>query len=263
MMKVGILSVVPTCGKTTLTELLAGVFTITQGRTAAIFSTGDLSDFEKSVELSTQTGSTEPDIVRAFIETNSGDEMLLDYGARVGMENVYLYNVLGAEMEEYDRIDFLKKAIKAIPVDLTLVEFTGDLSSEINQSIIKELDCCLCLVYPSWKAIDMSRNIRKQLPQCTAVTNMIFVSAMIDPKNIGDKKMATLLGTKQENLLRFPRVDTLQKESLVGHLDTCCGKIVAGEGIYAQLRQPLQEVMQYIFDTQFYNVIRPIDKWYG
>ena len=263
MTKAGILSVEPMSGKTTLMELLAGVFTISQGRTAALFSTGDMTDFEMSVELNNKTAATEPDIVRATIETTPGDPMLLDYGARVGVENVYLYNVVGAEMEEYDKIDFLKKAIKAIPVDLTLVEITGDLTSEINQAIIKELDCSLLLVHPSWKSIENSKKILNILPKCSATANMMMVSSMIDPKNIGDKKMATLLGVKQENLLRYPKVDLLQKESLTGHLDVCCGKIVTGTPPYDTLRQPMQEIMQYLFDNINYSVIKPINKWFG
>ena len=260
-MKVGILSVVPTSGKTTLMELLAGVFTISQRRTAALFSTGDLSDFTSSVETNEISTKPQADVVKAMIESSAGDRLLLDYGTRIGMENVFLYNILGAEMDDDDKIQFLTDAINAVPVDLTLVEITGDPFSYINQNVLKQLDCCFILVYPCWKAINEFREFIKKLPNCMAVDNYMAVAAMIDPRSIGDKKFASLLGIKLEDMLRYPELDVLPKEALAVHLDACCEKIVAGDPQYVQLRQPIYEMMSYIFDTNTYSIIRPIEKW--
>ena len=261
-MKVGILSAVPMCGKTTLAELLAGVFTISQRRTAAIFSTGDLEDLKLSVEIHDNDANPKTDIIRTMIEASPGDKMLLDYGARIGMENVFLYDVLGADMEEYDKADFLKKAVNAIPVDLTLVEFTGDLRGIVNQEVFKEMDCCFMLVPTNWKAIKSYTKALESMPVCPARYNNKIVSAMIDPRSIGDKKFASLLGIKVEELLRFPEVDLITKEALAAHLDAIGSKIVSGDPAYQTLRMPFYEMMTYMFDTDSYKVIRPIDKWY-
>ncbi len=261
-MKVGILSAVPMCGKTTLAELLAGVFSISQRRTAAIFSTGSLDDLKRSVEINEHDANPKTDIIRTMIESSPKEKLLLDYGARIGMENVFLYDVLGADMEELDKADFLKKAVNSIPVDLTIVEFTGNLLDTINQEVFKEMDCCLYLVPTSWKAITSYTRVLEAMPVCPARYNNKLVSAMIDPNSVGDKKFAGLLGVKTEELMRFPEVDLIVKESLAAHLDVLCSKIVVGDPAYQCLRMPLYEMMSYMFDTNTYKVIRPIDKWY-
>lgn len=261
-MKVGILSAVPMCGKTTLMELLAAVFTISQKRTAAIFSTGDLEDLKASVELHSNDDRPKSDIIRTMIEASAGDKLLLDYGTRVGMENVFLYDVLGADMEDEDKADFLKKAVNAIPVDLTLVEFTGDLTNVINQEVFKEMDCCFLLVPTNWKAIQCYTKTLEQMPVCPARYNNKIVSAIIDPRSVGDKKFAQLLGVKPEEMLRYPEMDLIPKESLAAHLDAIGQKIVIGDPAWQPLRMPFYEMMVYMFDTEFYKVIRSIDKWY-
>ena len=261
-MKVAILSAVPMCGKTSFMELFAGVFTISQGRTAALFSTGDLSDLVASVEVNDAMAKAQPDIVKAMITTAPHEKSLLDYGTRIGMENVYLYDILGANMDEYDKIELLKKALDAIPVDLTLVELTGDLNSELNQEIIKCVDCSLYLVYPCWKAINNYDRILKALPRCPGTLNYKIVSAMIDPNSIGDKKFAKMLGLTIPDIIRYPEVDKVPKEAMVAHLDTVCQKIVNGDNDYVTFRQPFQEAMQYIFDSGNYKIIRDIEKWY-
>ena len=261
-MKVGILSAVPTCGKTTLAELLAAVFTISQRRTAAIFSTGDLDDLKRSVELHNSDANPKTDIIRAMIEASPQDRMLLDYGIRIGMENVFLYDVLGVDMEEWDKADFLKKAVNSVPVDLTIVEFTGDLNNIVNQEVFKEMDCSFMLVPTTWKAISSYTKVLERMPVCPARYNNKLVAAVIDPKSIGDKKFAQLLGTKTEEVLRFPEGDLIPKEALAAHLDVVGSKIVLGDPNWQFLRTPMYEMMCYLFDTENYKVIRPMEKWY-
>lgn len=261
-MKVGILSAVPTCGKTTLMELLAAVFTISQRRTAALFSTGDLSDLKDSVELQDIDAKPKTDIIRTMIEASAGDKLLLDYGTRIGMENVFLYDVLGVEMEEEDKAEFLKKAVNAIPVDLTIVEFTGDLMSVVNQEVFKEMDCCFYLVPTSWKAIHTYVETLEKMPVCPARYNNKVVAAMIDARSISDKKFAQLCGTKIEEIIRYPEIDLIPKEALAVHLDAIAQKIVVGDAQYVTLRTPFFEMMTYIYDSKDYKIIRPIEKWY-
>ena len=261
-MKVAILSAVPTCGKTTLMELLAGVFTISQRRTAAIFSTGDMTDLVRSVETHDSEMKQKPDIVRAMIENNPGDKLLLDYGSRIGMENVFMYDILSAEMDDEDKAEFMIKAINAVPVDLTLVEFDGSMDRWLNQKIFTHMNCSLFLVYPSWKSMLNYSVIMENLPNCPAKINYKMIASMIDSRSIGDKKFASMIGQKIESLIRFPEKDLLQKEALSAHLDACCQKIVDGDPQYVDLRIPMLEMMQYIYDQPNSKVIKEIDRWY-
>ena len=243
-------------------ELLAATFTISQGKTAAIFSTGDLSDLINSVETSESDAKPQPDIVKTMIETSPNDKLILDYGTRVGMENVFLYDVLGANMDEEDKADFIKTAINAIPVDLTIVELTGDITSRLNQEVLKEVDCSLFLIPTCWKAVNTFADTINNLPVCPGRYNMKYISAIIDPRSIGDKKFVSMIGGKIEDVIRFPENDLIPKEALAAHLDAIAQKIVVGDPQYVDLRQSMYEMMSYIFDSLDYKVIRPIAKWY-
>jgi hypothetical protein len=100
------------------------------------------------------------------------------------------------------------------------------------------------------------------LPKCSATNNCAPVASIIDAKCISMKNMASRLGLKIEQLYSFPRNDLLQKMALVGGLDQCAEKIVNGDPQYVSLRQPLLQMMQFIFDYNDVKIIRPIQDWY-
>lgn len=95
-MRVAVMSVVPTLGKSSLIEVLGGVYSRSQGRTVAVFSTGNAVD---NTELITNITSNDkldnPYAIKALIENAAGEpEALLDYGVQAGDEGcLYLISL--------------------------------------------------------------------------------------------------------------------------------------------------------------------------
>lgn len=261
-MKVAILSAVPTSGKTALLEILGGVFSLSQGRSVGLFTTGSMQEMYEMTTSSVTTDQASADILQAMIDVNPLDPMLLDYGVQLGEEHVYAYEISNSEARDEDKVNFMKKALDNIPVDLALIELTGDLHTMMNIEMLKHVDCSLFLIPPTTKAIMEYQKVLDELPRCAALFNMAYVACPINYQILSDKSMASRLGVKLENLYKMPYNSVIQKLSLAGTLDTICDKIVRGSSDVVNLRESLLELMCYIFDSEEYKIIRGIDRWY-
>lgn len=261
-MKVAILSAVPTSGKTALLEVLGGVFSLSQGRSVGLFTTGSMQEMYDMTTSTTTVDQQSADILQAMIDTNPHDPMLLDYGVQLGEEHVYAYDITNSEANEDEKIKFMKSALDNIPVDLAMIELTGDLHTSMNIEMLKHVDCSLFLIPPTNKAITEYQKLLDTLPRCAALFNMAYVACPINYQVISDKSMAGRMGVKLENLYKVPWNAVIQKLSLAGTLDTICDKIVRGSNDVVNLRQSLLELMCYIFDSEEIKIIRGIDKWY-
>lgn len=261
-MKVAILSAVPTSGKTALLEVLGGVFSLSQGRSVGLFTTGSMEEMYEMTTSSTTTDQQSADILQAMIDTNPHDPMLLDYGVQLGEEHVYAYEIANSEARDEEKVNFMKKALDNIPVDLAMIELTGDLHTMLNIEMLKHVDCSLFLIPPTTKAIMTYKEVLDTLPRCAALFNMAYVACPINYQILSDKSMASRLGVKLENMYKMPYNSVIQKLSMAGTLDTICDKIVRGSSDVVNLRESLLELMRYIFDSEEYKVIRGIDKWY-
>lgn len=261
-MKVAILSAVPTSGKTALLEILGGVFSLSQGRSVGLFTTGSMNEMYEMTTSTTALEQQSADILRVMIEANPYDPMLLDYGVQIGDEHVYAYEISNSESTDEEKVSFMKTALDNIPVDLALIELTGDLHTPMNIEMLKHVDCSLFLIPPTIKAIMGYKDILDSLPRCAALFNMAYVACPINYQVLSDKSMASRMGVKLENLYKIPWNPIIQKLSMAGTLDTICDKIVRGSSDVVNLRESLLELMQYIFDSEEYKIIRGVDKWY-
>jgi len=116
-MRVAVMSVVPTLGKTALIEVLGGVYSRSQGRTVAVFSTGNAVDnIEMITNISRNDKLDNPYVVKALIENAYEEpEALLHYGVQAGDERVFIFDILNNVMSREEKYEFLEEAIKTIP----------------------------------------------------------------------------------------------------------------------------------------------------
>lgn len=263
-MKVAVISAVPTCGKTTLIDVLGGVFSRSQGRDVAVFSTGNAKEnIEQITNFAGNEALDNPYIFRAMVQNAGVDaKELLNYGVQAGDEHVFMYDILGSTMSQVDKEDFLIEAINSVPVDLTLVEISGDCFSELNQRVLNECDCCLLLTEQS------PRGFRKAAEICNKFTipqmkyNRAIIISKCDPVVASDKKMAEQLKVSVQSLYKFPRSSMLAKMAYNGELDKAAYNIIIGDYELVNFRTPMLELMQFLFDAPNRKVIRGVDKWY-
>lgn len=263
-MKVAVLSTVPTCGKTTLVEILGGVYSRSQGRNTVILSTGDARDIMSMVTRDNGVGALDnAHIVKAMID-NAGDdaENLLNYGERAGDEHVYIFDVLNAAMSKEELSEFLLNAIKKIPADLTLIEICGDVNSELNRKVLEVCDCSLILVEHSIKGCKSLVQLIKDMPAGRAKVNRGIILSKYDATVCSDKAFASKLGMKAQNIFKFPYNPQVTKLAFNGELDRIVYNIIVGEHEVVNLRRACQDIMEYLFNSDRRKVVREIERWF-
>lgn len=263
-MKVAVISAVPTLGKTCLTELLGGVYSRSQGRDTVIFSTGNAHDLVEMVTVADHNEQLDnPYIVKAMIDNADDDaKELLNYGTRAGDERVFIYDFMKMAMEEGERIDFLVTAIDRVPADLTLIEICGDITSDVNTRVLQECDCSLILVDTSRKSNRALIDLFDTLPSGKCKDNIAIIIGKADNTIVSDKKFAEAIGLKSQQILRVPYNPVVGRMAYNGMLDKICYEIIFGKFEVSNLRRPMQDIMEFIFDTDKRKVVRSMDRWY-
>lgn len=263
-MKVAVLSAVPTCGKTTLIEILGGVYSRSQGREVVVFNTGDATDNLEVVTCQSKVGSLDnPHILKAMVD-NAGEDAssLLNYGMQAGDEHVFIYDILNAVMSDADKVEFLMTSIKKIPADLTLIEIEGDPMSSLNRKVLNECDCSIILCGTSNKDCRKLTELFNGMPNCKAKVNRAIVLSKYDAAVCSDKRFAEKIGLKSQNVFKFPYNLQAAKLAFNGELDRICYNIIFGDYEVVNFRKPCQDLMEFLFNSETRKVIRSIDRWF-
>ena len=263
-MKVAVVSAVPTCGKTVLIEILGGVFSRSQGRDTVVFSTGNADDNISMITTHNKNSALDnPHIVKAMVD-NAGDDAsnLLNYGTQAGDEHLYMFDILNAAMSQEEREEFLFAAIDKVPADLTLIEICGDVTSELNEKVLKMCDCSLILTEHSLKGCSELVKLFDVIPSCKAKVNRAIVLSKYDAIVASDKKFAERIGLKSPSIFKFPYNSKAAKYVFNGELDRICYEILIGDHEVVEFRKPVQDLMEFLFNSEKRKVIRGIDRWY-
>lgn len=263
-MKAAVISAVPTCGKTTFIETLGAVYSRSQGREVAIFTTGDAKDnIEQVTNYTANEALDNPYIFKAMVE-NAGQDAkeLLNYGLQAGDEHVYIYDILGSSMAKVDKEQFLVTAIKTVPVDLTLIEICGDVNSELNKAVLDVCDCCIVMTEQSQRGFRKLVELTDKLVTPTLKYNRAIVISKYDPMVASDKNMAEQLHISVQSLYKFPRSSILAKMAYNGELDRAAYNIIVGDYELVNFRTPMLEIMRFLFDAPNRKIIRGVEKWY-
>lgn len=263
-MKVAVISTVPTCGKTTLIEVLGSVYSRSQGRDVVVFTTGEAKDnFEQVTNITANAALDNPYVFKAMVENSGLDaKELLNYGFQAGDEHVFMYDILGSSMGKSEKEEFLLEAIETVPADLTLIEIHGDINSELNLKVLRKCDCCLILTEQSPRGLRLLAKTLNEITIPAMKYNHAIVISKCDPIVASDKKMADQLKTTVQALYKFPRSSVLAKLAYNGQLDRAAYNIIVGDYELVNLRTPMLEIMQFIFDAPNRKVIRGVEKWY-
>lgn len=262
-MKVAVISAAPTLGKTTLCQLLAGVFSRSQGREAVILTTGDARD---NLEVITKYGSSvmidSPHIFKAML-TSAGEDKreLYDYATQAGEEKVYIFDIMSSSMSQEDREDMFIETIKTLPAPLTLIEIAGDYKSEFNQKVLSMCDCALVLIDQSKKGIRDYDKLHLSLNGPLKLNHCVIL-AQYNNNIASDKKFQEITKIPTRNTYKFPYMPILKKLSFNEELEKVPYEIVHANSEVVELRTHMQELMSYMFDSPNRKVIRGIDKWY-
>ena len=262
-MKVAVISLGSTLGKTCFCATLGGVYSRTQGRPCAIFSTSDAIDNIEIVNIPVKNDDLiNPYVAKTQIEqSDKGNESTFNYGLQAGDEKVFIFNIMGCAMDLKEKEEFLIAGINKVPAALTLVEINGDITSELNQTVLKECDMCLCLVDASAKTFRTLEGFIKLLPY-RLQDRVAYVISRYDDKVISDKELSKKSNIPMKVMLKFPYSSVVARLAHNGNLDRIAYEIVVGNAEVTQFRVKMQEIMEFIFNTSTRKIVREISRWY-
>ncbi len=262
-MKVAVMSLGQTLGKTALMCLLGGLYSRSQAKNVAILTTGDANDNINIVDVHVRADDlANPYVFKSLIEASAYDnDSLFDYGIRQGDENVFIYNVFGNTMHDEDKYELLYECIDKLPADLTLIEITLPALDDQAKKIMDAADCTLVLFDASEKGIRELEAFRKKCP-----TNLLsscgFVAAKHNGTVIAEKALSKRTGLNVTDILIYPFNLAVQKMMFQGMLDKAAYDIIVCNPELMPLRMRLYEIMCFLFDSPSRKVIRSIDRWY-
>lgn len=262
-MKVGVLSLGQSMGKTHFISVLSGVFSRSQQRSVAILSTGSAVDNIEIVDVKVR----DDDVGNALIfrsmlnAAEKGDKSLFDYGLRQGDENVFIFDVLNNSMEDYAKHEFFLECMDKLPADLIMIEIVGDYKDPWNQEVLKNCDCYFALIDTSKKGLRLAANYRaNETP--SIVRRTAFVLSRYNPVTIGEKKIHKTTNIPQAVLFQWPYNVQISKMGYDGVLNNAAYDMINGSGTtLIPLREKMQECMQFMFDSPARKIIRDIDRW--
>lgn len=251
-------------GKSSFMVLLGNLFAQTQSRAAALVSTEEMSGLLNAVQQKSEKSIlSSVSVFEAVLSAGSISlEEVFDYGIRIGEHSCYAFDIFDSNYDREQLNSMLLKTIDAVKTDLTLVEVQGDAYSAFNRSVLEAVDVVLYLFTASNQSISMLHEYQSRYGGSEVLVKTGYVCSMYNPNTISEKKLAKMVGVTVRNLMLFPYNTVVQREALLGKLDTVARFIAAGHHEVVNLRPKLLEIMQYLFDTQRVKYILGVDKWY-
>jgi len=260
-MKIGVMSNVPRTGKTTVMMSFAHVYSRSQGKVVAIFSTASLSSVTDALKKihSYDTAST-PGVLRAFLETGSiSGKEILDYAVKSGKDEVYVYDTIDTK-DEVSSIDFLKRTIRTVSTDLILVEIKGDPTTDSAKNIMNECDAILNVFNLDNQSISAVKEYAKSLDVKMAA-KMRYLVNHYDDRIITEKKLSGLTKIAPKFMCVHSYSPLTVKLFLEGDYDIYADRVVYGHEDFTDIRTQCLKEIQMFFNTEKRKRVREVSDW--
>lgn len=261
-MKAAIISTQSYVGKSTFMTMLSAIYSRSQRREAALFTTGHSSDNFSIAEYKQGDKFASAQIFKSIVELNTEDKQeLYSYGLRQGSELVYFYDLLNMQKPKERLVDFFTTALNKInaPHTLCLIEICGNIKSEFNQEILKECDVALILATQSKKGPRKVQQIKEALPENLAYATTTIIS-QYKPSICSIKELREVY--KDSSILQFPYSNELESQVWNGRANRFATDAARGAYNAVEFLQPMYEVLQFIFNDERHTVIGGVNTWY-
>lgn len=262
-MKVGIISnQTSQVGKSVLALMLGATFAGTQFKRTAIMGTGSLESLIDQVDVGSSSSRLNSiNVFSAMLGTASlKSEEMLDYALHVGSEELYVFDIMSARIDDFTKEDLLIKTINRCPLDLTIIEFVGELNSPVNKRIMKVCDCFLYVYNPNIKSIKTMREWREKVDRSILVRTK-FVCQMYNGDVVSEKRLSSDSNIGLHDLIVIPELNAIKAHTYAGTFNKPLKGIREGMPEVVSLRPKMLELMQTIFDSSDVKYIKGIGKW--
>lgn len=261
-MIVGIESNIARTGKTTVMLELAYLFSRSQKKRVAIFSTGSLSHVvDPLLLIQEKDDAATTGVFKALLESRSiSGAKLFDYAIRGGRDEVYIFNLFSNNKDAQKTMEFLCSTAKSVGADLTLIEISKDLKWPGNKEVIDVCNVLLNVFTPDVSSIaEMKRHMAAL--NARDLKRTVLVCNMYDPRIMSEKKLSSFTGKGQNDVLAMSYNPSFIKYAMEGDMSGFTDKCVSGHEDFLKLRSDVEKLMQVLYDTPKRKMIIPVKDW--
>lgn len=250
-------------GKSSLIIMLASLFSRTQRKDVAVFSTGSMDMLQAMATVDTQSNKVKTvGVYKALLESATiRNKEILDYGTRMGDEYVYLFDLFSSVMSKRDSEELFISTINKVKVDMVLVEVVGDINDDFNQRVIKDCDAIFYMFEQSRQSMNAVKEFRENYDK-HIVARTGYICSKYQPDAVSGKRLLNFAGIHERETIFIPYMPYIIKHCIEGDLDVIAKRICSCEPEVLPVRIKLLEIMQYLFDTPSYKYIKDQTNWF-
>lgn len=262
-MKVAVISETKNVGATTFALLLGGVFAKTQGKAATYVSNGPIDVVRDMMTFNMKGSSLKSAKVIESIMLGASiqGKDLLDYAFKSNADDFYVYDLHSTTLEYERGVEALvSKTMRRIPTALTIVDIQGDINDPLIQNVLVDVDVVLYVFSPSMESMKKVKKYQEEyLGKVVRKTG--YICNMFARNAVSTKRVAAEVGTNVKSLICVPYNTIIIKEAIDGTLDKVPNYIAEGNAEVTELRMPMLETMQYLFDSPQFKYIKGVEHW--
>lgn len=261
-MRIGVISNTARTGKTTVMTSLAYIYSRSQKRKVAIFSTGALKHVvDPLLLLQEKDDAATTGVFKAMLESRSiSGEKLFDYAIRGGRDQVFIFDLFTGNKDAQKSMDFLVSTSKSVDADMVLIEVAKDIKWPGNKEVIDACDVILNVFSLDIQSISEMRMYMKSLNP-KELKKTILVCNNYDPRIMSEKKLSSFTAKGQNEVLVLDYNPSFVKFAMDGDLSGFVDKCVNGHEDFIKMRSQLEKIMQVLYDTPKRKRIIPVKDW--
>lgn len=261
-MRIGVMSNMARTGKTTVMLQLAYLYSRSQKKKVAIFSTGSLEHVTNPLlMLQEKDDAATTGVFKAMLESRSiSGEKLFDYAIRGGRDEVYIFSLFSNSKDAQKSMEFLVSTSKSVSADMTLIEISKDIKWPGNKEVLEACDVILDVFTPDISSIADMRQHMKSLGT-RDLKRTVLVCNMYDPRIMSEKKLSSFTGKGQNEVIPISYNPSFVKYAMDGDMSGFVNKCVDGHEDFLKLRSDVEKLMQVLYDTPKRKRIIPVKDW--
>lgn len=264
-MKVGVLSNVARTGKTTVMLSLGYLYSRSQKKQVAMFSTGSLKHIvDPLTALQEKDDAATTGVFKAMLESKSitGDK-LFDYAVRGGRDEVFIFDLFTNNRDAQKSMDFLVSTVKSISdnnSNMTLIEISKDIKWLGNREVIDSCDVILNVFSLDTVSIAAMRTYMANLTPKEAKKTLL-VCNMYDDRVMSEKKLTQFTAKGQNSVMVLNYNPSFVKLAMEGNMSAFVDKCMQGHEDFLKYRSQVEKMMQTLYDTPKRKWIIPVKDW--
>ena len=250
-------------GKTALSLMLSNIYPNATGKESVYVTNKSLSEVLTLEQFSQDSVSVEKSInvVTALSSTeNLSKDDILDYAYRPTNTSALLFDIYSENVKFEEAYENFSSVIRKLGNRFIIYDINGSVYDEDVKTLINDCDVVLYLFRPIKSECMEARDYLESLSEDEKI-KVKLVCSMWDDSGVKKKTIQEYMKIRANSILWFPYHRNIQRTMFENRLCVLNRLIIEGRDQCLNLRQPLKDILSFIFDVNGVKVIKDVNKW--